>query len=64
MFELKGAASGRTRFQATAAGGLTKLVGRRNELDDLQSTLDKAGEGRGQIFATVAEAGVGKSRLY
>ncbi|MFP6890670.1 MAG: adenylate/guanylate cyclase domain-containing protein [Nitrospinota bacterium] len=64
VFELKGAASGRTRFQATAAGGLTKFVGRRNELDDLQSALDKAGEGRGQIFATVAEAGVGKSRLY
>ena len=60
VFELKGAASGRTRFQATAAGGLTKFVGRRNELDDLQSALDKAGEGRGQIFATVAEAGVGK----
>jgi predicted ATPase len=64
VFELQGAASGRTRFQATAAGGLTKFVGRRNELDDLQGALDRAGEGHGQIFATVAEAGVGKSRLY
>ena len=32
VFELNGATSGRTRFQATAAGGLTKFVGRRNEL--------------------------------
>jgi tetratricopeptide (TPR) repeat protein len=39
-------------------------VGRHNELDDLQGALDRAGDGHGQIFATVAEAGVGKSRLY
>ncbi len=64
VFELTGATSGRTRFQATAAGGLTKFVGRRNELEDLQGALNKAEEGHGQIFATVAEAGVGKSRLY
>jgi class 3 adenylate cyclase/tetratricopeptide (TPR) repeat protein len=64
VFELNGATSGRTRFQATAAGGLSRFVGRTNELEDLQSALEKAGEGNGQIFATVAEAGVGKSRLY
>ncbi len=39
-------------------------MGHRNELEDLQSALEKAGEGHGQIFATIAEAGVGKSRLY
>jgi class 3 adenylate cyclase/tetratricopeptide (TPR) repeat protein len=64
VFELKGATSGRTRFQATAAGGLTRFVGRTSELDDLQDALDRAGDGHGQVFATVAEAGVGKSRLY
>ncbi|MBT3822043.1 MAG: AAA family ATPase, partial [Nitrospinaceae bacterium] len=64
IFELLGAASGRTRFQATASGGLTKFVGRRNELEDLEEALGKSGEGQGQVFATVAEAGVGKSRLY
>jgi tetratricopeptide (TPR) repeat protein len=64
VYELNGATSGRTRFQATAAGGLTRFVGRQNELDDLQAALNKAGDGHGQVFATVAEAGVGKSRLY
>jgi class 3 adenylate cyclase len=64
VFELKGAVSGRTRFQATAAGWLSRFVGRTNELDDLEEALHEAGEGHGQIFATVAEAGVGKSRLY
>ena len=64
VFELNGATSGRTRFQATAAGGLTSFVGRTNELEDLQGALDKAGDSHGQVFATVAEAGVGKSRLY
>jgi class 3 adenylate cyclase/tetratricopeptide (TPR) repeat protein len=64
VYELKGAASGRTRFQAAAAGGLSRFVGRTSELDDLEEALERAGEGHGQIFATVAEAGVGKSRLY
>ncbi len=64
VYELKGATSGRTRFQATAAGGLSRFVGRQNELEDLKDTLERAGGGHGQVFATVAEAGVGKSRLY
>jgi class 3 adenylate cyclase/tetratricopeptide (TPR) repeat protein len=64
VYELNGAASGRTRFQATAAGGLSRFVGRTSELEGLESALHKAGEGQGQLFATVAEAGVGKSRLY
>ncbi len=64
VYELKGATSGRTRFQATAAGGLTHFVGRTSELEDLQAVLQKASERHGQVFATVAEAGVGKSRLY
>ena len=64
VYELKGATSGRTRFQATAAGGLTRFVGRQNELETLQGTLDEAGERHGQILAVMGEAGVGKSRLF
>jgi class 3 adenylate cyclase len=64
VYALKGAASGRTRFQATAAGGLTRFVGRQSELEALQSALDKSGDGHGQILAVMGEAGVGKSRLF
>ncbi|MFQ5895505.1 MAG: tetratricopeptide repeat protein [Nitrospinota bacterium] len=63
-FELAGAAPTRTRFQAAAARGLTRFVGRQNELDALQQALDEAGEGHGQLLAVVGEAGVGKSRLF
>ncbi len=64
VYELKGATSGRTRFQATAAGGLSRFVGRQNELEALQGALDNASEGHGQILAVMGEAGVGKSRLF
>jgi class 3 adenylate cyclase len=64
VFELTGAGTARTRLQAAAARGLTRFVGRDAELDQLRRLLDSAGRGQGQLVAVVAEAGVGKSRLY
>ncbi|MBI2179013.1 MAG: AAA family ATPase [Candidatus Tectomicrobia bacterium] len=64
VFELKGATSGRTRFQAATGGRLTRFVGRESELETLQRTLDKAEGGHGQVLAAIGEAGVGKSRLF
>src|SRR5499427_7829709 len=63
VFELVGASAIRQRLQATAGRGLTRFVGRQQELTTLQQTLAHAGAGHGQVAALVGEAGVGKSRL-
>jgi class 3 adenylate cyclase len=63
VFELVGASAIRRRLQATAAHGLTRFVGRQQELTALQQTLERTGAGHGQVVAVVGEAGVGKSRL-
>ena len=63
VFELAGATAVRQRFQARAAQGLTRFVGRQQELDALHQALEQARAGHGQVVALVGEAGVGKSRL-
>src|SRR5262249_14230721 len=45
------------------ARGLTRFVGRQQELAALQQALGQAGHGHGQVVALVGEAGGGKSRL-
>jgi class 3 adenylate cyclase/tetratricopeptide (TPR) repeat protein len=63
LFELTGAGTARTRFQAAALRGLTRFVGRDAELEHLRRVLAQAGVGHGQVVAIIGEAGVGKSRL-
>jgi class 3 adenylate cyclase/tetratricopeptide (TPR) repeat protein len=63
VFELLGAAPTRTRLQVAATRGLTRFVGRDAELEQLRTSLARAGGGRGQVVALVGEPGVGKSRL-
>jgi class 3 adenylate cyclase/tetratricopeptide (TPR) repeat protein len=63
VFELAGPSATRTRLQAAAARGLTRFVGRAQELAHLRQALDKARAGQGQVVAVVGEPGVGKSRL-
>jgi class 3 adenylate cyclase len=63
VFELVGASALRRRFQAAAARGLTRFVGRQPELEALHRALAQAADGHGQVVALVGEAGVGKSRL-
>jgi predicted ATPase len=64
VYEMLGASTIRSRFQAAAARGLTVFVGRTVEIEQLSQALDHAKAGRGQIVAVVGEPGVGKSRLY
>jgi class 3 adenylate cyclase/tetratricopeptide (TPR) repeat protein len=63
VHEATGVGPARTRFQAVARRGLTRFVGRDAELEQLRRARQLAGDGRGQVVAVVAEAGVGKSRL-
>jgi len=63
VFELVGASAVRRRLQAGAARGLTRFVGRQQELAALQQALEQAGAGHGQVVALVGEPGVGKSRV-
>src|SRR5262249_57472208 len=51
------------RLQAAAARGFTRFVGRETEIEVLRQTLERAGQGHGQVVALVGEPGVGKSRL-
>jgi class 3 adenylate cyclase/tetratricopeptide (TPR) repeat protein len=63
VFELISASGVRRRLQAAAARGLTRFVGRDQELVVMQQALEQGNAGHGQVVALVGEAGVGKSRL-
>ncbi|MBI3757391.1 MAG: AAA family ATPase [Deltaproteobacteria bacterium] len=54
----------RTRLQVAARRGLTRFVGRQNEMEQLQRALEHAKAGHGQIVGTMGEPGLGKSRLF
>jgi predicted ATPase/class 3 adenylate cyclase len=63
VFELVGATPVHRRLQAAVARGLTRFVGRDQELAVLTQALAQAAQGHGQLVALLGEAGVGKSRL-
>lgn len=63
VWELNGVNT-RIRFQALAARGLSKFVGRDAEIELLRRATAQADSGHGQVVAFVGEAGVGKSRLF
>src|SRR5215813_13077360 len=63
VFELVGATPVHRRLQAAVARGLTRFVGRNQELAALTQAQAQAGRGQGQLMALLGEAGVGKSRL-
>jgi len=62
-YELVKAGEVETRFGASVAKGLTKLVGRGREMATMKEAYDRARSGSGQVVGIVGEAGVGKSRL-
>jgi class 3 adenylate cyclase/tetratricopeptide (TPR) repeat protein len=64
VYEVTGLGPLRTRLQRSAGRGLTKFVGREREMEALKHAAEQAKTGHGQIVATMAEPGVGKSRLY
>ena len=64
VHEVTGLGPLRTRLQASARRGLSRFVGREAELVQMKRALELAKGGRGQVVAAVAEAGIGKSRLF
>jgi class 3 adenylate cyclase/tetratricopeptide (TPR) repeat protein len=63
VFELLAATGTRTRLEVSATRGLTRFVGRDNEVEQLATALERARGGQGQLVALVGEPGVGKSRV-
>ncbi|HEY2388691.1 MAG TPA: adenylate/guanylate cyclase domain-containing protein [Candidatus Binatia bacterium] len=63
VFQLQGLGAVRTRFDASRARGLTRFVGRDDDMRTLDVALERACAGSGQVVGVVAEAGTGKSRL-
>jgi class 3 adenylate cyclase/tetratricopeptide (TPR) repeat protein len=63
VFEIVRAGQARSRLQAAAARGLTRFVGRAEELAAIVGALERARGARGEVVGVVGEAGVGKSRL-
>jgi class 3 adenylate cyclase/predicted ATPase len=52
-----------TRLDVAATRGLTRLVGREQEIGLLADRWQRATAGRGQVVVLTGEAGIGKSRL-
>src|SRR3989442_9734703 len=63
VFDLEDAGRFGTRLEVARAAGLTRFVGRGPELDVLETALERARAGEGEVVGVVGEAGVGKSRL-
>ena len=63
VYEVMGTGALRDHFDVAARRGLTKFVGREDELEQMRRALEQAMGGHGQIVAVMAEAGTGKSRL-
>lgn len=64
VFEVVGLGPLRTRLQLSARRGLTRFVGREPEIQAIARAAEQVKVGHGQIAGVVAEAGVGKSRLF
>jgi class 3 adenylate cyclase/tetratricopeptide (TPR) repeat protein len=63
VFELGGTSKARTRVEAVGERGLSRFVGREQELGALEAALAHAHEADGQVVGIVADPGLGKSRL-
>ena len=63
VYRVDGETGVHTRLQAAEIIGLTRYIGRTEELGALQSALDRANAGEGQFVTVLGDAGVGKSRL-
>jgi len=64
VFELAGVGQARSRLDLARERGFSRFVGREREIERLREGLRRAEAGEATALGIVAEAGVGKSRLY
>ncbi|WP_438044283.1 protein kinase domain-containing protein [Sorangium sp. So ce128] len=62
VFAVHGRTTARDRLDARMQHGLTPLVGRDSELDEIAARWTRAAGGAGQVVLMTGEAGIGKSR--
>jgi class 3 adenylate cyclase/tetratricopeptide (TPR) repeat protein len=62
-YAVTGEVEGRTRLEVSRERGLTRLMGREEELRRLRQAFERAAGGSGAIALVSGEPGVGKSRL-
>ncbi len=63
VYGLEGVGRLRTRLDLSRARGLSRFVGRGDEMAILETALERARAGQGQVVCVVSQAGTGKSRL-
>ncbi len=63
VHQLLGMGRLRSRFDVSKSRGLSRFVGRDDDMQTLERALANAKAGNGQVLGVVAEAGIGKSRL-
>jgi class 3 adenylate cyclase/tetratricopeptide (TPR) repeat protein len=64
VYELEGVGHARSRLDLARERGFSRFVGRRSEIQALEAALEEARGGKGAAIGVVAEAGIGKSRLF
>ena len=64
VFELTGVGEARSRLDLARERGFSRFVGREREMRALEEALQRAKEAEATALGVVAEAGIGKSRLY
>jgi class 3 adenylate cyclase/tetratricopeptide (TPR) repeat protein len=63
VYELAGVGVARGRMDVQRERGLSRFVGREEEMELLESALERSVAGQGQVVGIVGEPGIGKSRL-
>jgi len=64
VYEVVGGSPLRTRLHVAAQRGLSRFIGRQDELEQLRAAFARAKTGQGQIVSVTGEPGLGKSRLF
>lgn len=64
VHQLEGVGQARSRLDLARERGFSRFVGRTMEMQKLEAALEQAKAGEAAALGLVAEAGIGKSRLY
>jgi class 3 adenylate cyclase/tetratricopeptide (TPR) repeat protein len=63
VYELRGRGKAQTRLEAATLAGLTRFVGREQEMRAVEERFAEADAGQGQVVSIVGDPGIGKSRV-